>query len=213
MKEEDISPVLTLKERWIREFWETHRRGGVSAANAMLSRAYDDMATDELTDLYTPRAFRRVLAQILAPKMKRKYDEQHYPLGAVVFIDLDYFKRLNEMFGHAGGDEVLRVFGKKLKLQFRASDLIGRLGGDEFVIIADGLSVDMVHQRVESLKADLLEHHWRLERIDGGDQSPGSVLTFTSRVEEITDPEALDALIRKADIAVMKEKARRGQVE
>ncbi|MYM76260.1 diguanylate cyclase, partial [Duganella sp. FT134W] len=54
---------------------------------------------------------------------------------AVVFLDLDYFKHINDSLGHETGDRLLRVIGKRLRQAVRESDMVGRLGGDEFVVL------------------------------------------------------------------------------
>ena len=60
-----------------------------------------------------------------------------------LYIDLDGFTSVNDTFGHAAGDEVLRTVGARLTRLTRRSDLVGRLGGDEFVMLVDGFALDV----------------------------------------------------------------------
>jgi len=89
--------------------------------------------TDPLTGLPNYGAFQEALANI---NDNRNYSEAL----AVLFIDLDDFKRLNDRFGHQAGDEVLRGVGHRLRQSVRPYDVVARVGGDEFVIILTRLS-------------------------------------------------------------------------
>ncbi|HSP53845.1 MAG TPA: diguanylate cyclase, partial [Cryobacterium sp.] len=89
--------------------------------------------TDPLTSLPNYGAFQEALANI---NDHRDYSEAL----AVLFIDLDEFKRLNDRFGHQTGDEVLREFGRRLTHVVREHDVVARVGGDEFVVILTHLA-------------------------------------------------------------------------
>ncbi len=84
---------------------------------------------DKLTGL----ANRNALEEDLEREFRRALRYQH-PLAMLV-LDLDYFKRVNDTFGHLGGDEVLRVIGERLRIKLRETDVVGRYGGEEFVIL------------------------------------------------------------------------------
>jgi diguanylate cyclase (GGDEF)-like protein len=60
-----------------------------------------------------------------------------------IYIDLNGFKRINDTYGHAAGDEMLRQVGRRLRLAFRSTDFIGRWGGDEFVALVDPTFADV----------------------------------------------------------------------
>jgi diguanylate cyclase (GGDEF)-like protein len=89
--------------------------------------------TDPLTGLPNYGAFQEALANI---NEHRDYSEAL----AVLFIDLDSFKKLNDSYGHQAGDEILRVLGRRLSEVVRPHDVVARVGGDEFVIILTRLS-------------------------------------------------------------------------
>lgn len=94
---------------------------------------------DTLTGLLNRRAFDEVLDRSV-----RAADEKGSPL-VVLFIDLDGFKPINDNYGHAVGDDVLRTVAQRVSAAVRASDRVGRIGGDEFVVL-----VDFLRDRVEA---------------------------------------------------------------
>lgn len=91
---------------------------------------------DPLTGLYNRRAFERALDEVLA--VPRRSTDQI----ALCFIDLDHFKLINDVAGHAAGDALLRQVAGLIPLRVRAQDMVCRLGGDEFVLILRGCSGD-----------------------------------------------------------------------
>lgn len=89
---------------------------------------------DTLTNLPN----RRLLSNRLADEIVTS--KRHGTFGAVLFLDLDHFKNLNDSLGHAIGDELLIQIAERLKNQLREEDFVARLGGDEFVILLPDLS-------------------------------------------------------------------------
>jgi diguanylate cyclase (GGDEF)-like protein len=74
---------------------------------------------------------------------------------ALAFIDIDYFKRLNDTLGHPVGDEALKTVAETLSGCVRQTDVVGRLGGDEFAVLMPGVTGDMMHRRFDPIKVDL----------------------------------------------------------
>ena len=92
--------------------------------------------TDPLTGLLNRREFANRFALDLA-----RAERDGSPLS-VVLLDLDHFKKINDQFGHAAGDEVLRQVARLCLQCFRSIDSIGRLGGEEFAVLLPGASLD-----------------------------------------------------------------------
>src|SRR5205814_1459057 len=90
------------------------------------SEAKEQAAVDDLTGLATFRLLRDRLPQELARSARSRES------FAVMFLDLDNFKRLNNLFGHEAGNRVLAAVGRELQRAVRGTDLAARYGGDEF---------------------------------------------------------------------------------
>ncbi len=71
---------------------------------------------------------------------------------SVVFMDLDYFKRVNDTYGHEQGDELLKYLGRNLSKMIRQSDIIGRFAGDEFVAILPETEIDEAHLQMNRIQ-------------------------------------------------------------
>ncbi|MEO6102010.1 MAG: diguanylate cyclase [Pseudoxanthomonas sp.] len=89
---------------------------------------------DPLTGLANRRQFEDRLAIALGRSRRQGQSV------ALMYMDVDHFKQVNDGFGHAAGDEVLRVFGQRLAACVRSGDLVARLGGDEFVVLFEDLA-------------------------------------------------------------------------
>jgi len=85
--------------------------------------------TDALTDLINRRGFERELRRSLA------YVKRYGTVAALIYIDLDDFKHINDRYGHAAGDAVLKAVAMVLSRHVRASDMVARIGGDEFAML------------------------------------------------------------------------------
>jgi diguanylate cyclase (GGDEF)-like protein len=121
---------------------------------------------------------------------------------AVLFIDLDGFKDVNDSLGHGVGDQLLTAVTDRLSVTMRGSDSIGRLGGDEFVVLVDGSTMDAGPELVAERLLDVLRAPFELPGL------PGGPLTLTASIGIATGarPSASD-LLRDADIALYEAKA------
>jgi diguanylate cyclase (GGDEF)-like protein/PAS domain S-box-containing protein len=120
------------------------------------------------------------------------------PEIAVMFIDLDDFKTVNDSLGHAAGDEVLQEVGRRLKIAVRPTDTVARFGGDEFAVLLDGVagSEDAADAAARILRALDLP-----VEIDGKNVFPRASVGICLVGEDLETPEAED-LLRNADVAM-----------
>lgn len=146
---------------------------------------------DELTGIMNRRAFldRAESAISLANRSQTEL--------ALVYIDLDNFKTINDVYGHAKGDEVLKCFASVARGIVRKSDVIGRLGGEEFGMIVHGAGKEAVRQLIEKLLAEIRETQV---------EACGNQLQFTASVGvALVDGKArkgVDQLFAQADKAL-----------
>jgi diguanylate cyclase (GGDEF)-like protein len=145
---------------------------------------------DYLTRLPNRRGFSQ-LAEVLARQAQR----QRQPL-AVVLFDLDDFKGVNDRYGHAAGDALLRGAARLARAQVRASDVLARWGGEEFVVLLPACDRACAARRAETLRAALGAH----------DFSGIGRVTASFGVAEAAAGESVDALIQRADRALYRAK-------
>jgi len=151
---------------------------------------------DPLTGLMNRAALTEALRRSLALATRQKWSV------AVIFIDLDEFKAINDTLGHAAGDEVLRQIAQRLSGCMRESDLLGRLGGDEFIVVAEALH-DGPRNAIE-LTDKLLVQMRRPFTAEGREIRCGFSAGIAIYPGDGLSPEAL---IANADIAMYQAKA------
>lgn len=122
--------------------------------------------------------------------------------GAVLFIDLDSFKDVNDTYGHAAGDALLRAVAGRLSATLRGTDTAGRIGGDEFVVLVEGASIDGGPGKVAQRLLDVLRDPFGLEQL------PGVMLEVRASVGvAVVESGTPDDVLRGADMALYEAKA------
>ncbi len=110
-----------------------------------LGQALELALTDSLTGLYNQRYLLRHLRGLLTVSPDREV--------ALLMLDIDHFKQVNDRHGHAAGDRALRVVADTLRANTRVFDLVARYGGEEFVVVMPGASSDEALAAAERLRA------------------------------------------------------------
>ena len=170
--------------------------------NDRLRAEVDRLRAEALTDALTGLANRRSLDERLAAELSRA-NRYAQPLS-ILWIDVDDFKRINDTWGHAKGDEVLVWVGRFLRSQIRAHDIAGRLGGDEFAVVLPATD----RTGAEAL-ADRLRR--ALGAATGGGAHPISLSIGVGTLEAgaSTDGVNGDAMLRAADEDMYRQKGLR----
>ncbi len=153
---------------------------------------------DQLTGIMNRRGFEMELQHVL--ERASRYGEE----GAVIYIDLDHFKPINDQYGHAAGDAVLCKVANLLESSIRGTDYVARLGGDEFVVLLVNATREQSSRRAELIKQKLngAQVNWM-----------GHDITISASVGvRFYDRDHCDRnLLQEADQAMYEEKQRRHQ--
>ncbi len=157
---------------------------------SQLAIAYDKLLHairfDPLTELLSRRTFLGDVEQIL---IGQKGSTQS---NAMAYLDLDHFKRINDRFGHATGDEVLRVLGKAVEEQLCPNCIAGRLGGEEFGIFMPNCTLEIALAKAQNLVDDFRQ---QARIVDGNNVG----CTVSIGVAVSAQKDDLDQLLSEAD--------------
>jgi diguanylate cyclase (GGDEF)-like protein len=128
-------------------------------------------------------------------------DRRHHTTGALLFLDLDDFKNVNDTLGHGAGDLLLVAVAERLSGSLRGVDTIGRMGGDEFVVLVDGASKQEDPELVAQRLLDVLRQPFVL-----GDDVPPLSVNISIGIAT-GDRASAGELLRDADVALYRAKA------
>jgi diguanylate cyclase (GGDEF)-like protein len=159
-----------------------------------LSRVRMLSLTDELTGLANRRAFMRRLEDEVA-----RVQRYGFPLSFAL-MDLDHFKGINDEYGHAAGDEVLRVYSKNVLSVFRHHDMVARYGGEEFAVLLPNTDADGAIRALNKVRRRASETRW---------QSNGTISqvpSFSAGVSLFKPGESASAFLERADKALYRAK-------
>jgi diguanylate cyclase (GGDEF)-like protein len=148
---------------------------------------------DMLLPILNRRAFIREVSRFIA------FAERHGTPSSLLYFDLDNFKAVNDAYGHAAGDAVLRHFSELIASQIRDTDVLARIGGDEFAVILSHITLDQAKKKGISLSQNLRENppKWNGEEVK---------LSFSCGAYELHGGIDPDNAISHADKAMYAEK-------
>jgi diguanylate cyclase (GGDEF)-like protein len=171
------------------------RLATVEAINKALELEARELAGQAYTDPLTGALNRQGLRDAL---VKRLQSTGHYSDGlSVIFVDLDFFKRINDQHGHDVGDDVLRRFAALVRAHVRAADKLVRWGGEEFLLVCPETNAEQAALLAEKLRAAMQAETW-----------PNALaVTASFGVTEIQSGEDIGAAITRADGALYRAKA------
>ena len=145
---------------------------------------------DSLTGLFNRRAFFDLAAQI----------EQKHEKFSILMIDIDHFKAINDTYGHAVGDDVLRTVAQTIEATIRRSDVVGRIGGEEFSVFLPNTEVAGAQQLAETLRREIEKTQIEID---------GVLLKVTASIGVATkslEQETMQAIQQHADQAMYEAK-------
>lgn len=165
----------------------------IAELNARVRTLESLAKTDELTGLLNRRGFYDVVRREL------QTSSRHNETGVLAYIDLDEFKPINDKFGHAAGDEVLRAVGRQLGTNIRATDFAARLGGDEFAVLFVRAEHIPARERARAMLEELndLTVTWKRKKIQ---------VRASMGLANYTGETAFEELLAQSDRAMYREK-------
>jgi diguanylate cyclase (GGDEF)-like protein len=169
-------------------------RAQLARAQARIEALQAAAETDFLLDILNRRGFERELARSLS------FIKRYQASGALSVLDVDRLKPINDAFGHAAGDEVLKAIVAAISDQVRASDVIGRLGGDEFAVLLWNLSEIDARAKAAALEEaiDRLTFMFRDSQVTAGASAGVAILTAHSDIDRVLDEADRAMYVRKA---------------
>lgn len=148
---------------------------------------------DPLTQLPNRQGFDQKLKEEMA--RSQRYQQ---PLS-VALIDVDYFKRINDEFGHLAGDKVLKILAKEMKSQVRQSDYLARFGGEEFVLILPQTDLEQAEQALDKMRLHISQCPFNF-------QGKPVQITISSGIAQHYSDETPDLVLHRADKAMYQSK-------
>jgi diguanylate cyclase len=149
---------------------------------------------DELTGASNRRSIMRMLEEEIARSVRNGSP------CSIALIDLDWFKRINDAYGHPTGDEVLRTFSITMFANIRGVDRFGRYGGEEFLLVLPDMNTERAVRALDRLRAIIADLDWSAF-------SPGMKVTMSGGVATLHPNETSDTFLARADSALYAAKA------
>jgi diguanylate cyclase (GGDEF)-like protein len=169
-------------------------RSDLAAALKRIEELQAFADTDFLLGIPNRRGFEHELQRAVA------YIKRYRASGALILLDVDRLKPINDAFGHAAGDQVLKAIAETRSRQVRASDVVGRLGGDEFALLLWNLSETDARAKAAMLEGDIdqLTFVFGGQEVSAGASAGVAVLTVQSEAGRALEEADRAMYVRKA---------------
>ncbi len=166
----------------------------LAQARARIDELEASADTDFLLDIPNRRGFERELNRAVA------YIKRYHATAALIVLDVDRLKPINDAFGHAAGDQVLKAIVAVLLRHVRSSDVIGRLGGDEFALLLWNLSETDARAKAASLEqaVDRLSFVFRSRTVTAGASTGVAILGLHAEAGRALEEADSAMYVRKA---------------
>lgn len=191
--------ILTIGRCMFLGIFSSSLRQSLYNSGLKLKEAYkriEELAElDELTGSFNRRCIMRMLGDEIARTQRLKSP------CSIALIDLDWFKRINDVYGHPTGDEVLRTFAITVFANLRNIDRFGRYGGEEFLLVLPDTTNDGATRILERLRAIVADLDWNAF-------SPSMRVTISAGVATLKPDETADTFLARADNALYAAKER-----
>lgn len=189
--------MLDLTRTMIGKTQDAERR--LAEMGSQMASLQDDLAeaqavaeSDPLTGLANRRAFQSRLARAMA-----QATQEGTPLS-VAFCDIDYFKKINDNFGHDTGDRILKMVADALVDGAGEDAFVGRFGGEEFLVLFDGIMARRAAMRIDEIRDELSGRHL-VSKTTG---EPLGTVTFSAGIAQLQAGEGEGDMLRRADEAL-----------
>jgi diguanylate cyclase len=165
--------------------------------NWALGRAKHDAEQIAASDSLTGALSRRAILPLIERSVKRA--ARTGVASCVAMIDLDWFKTINDRFGHLAGDQVLRRMVELIREHSRESDVVGRFGGEEFVLLLQGANESAAARLVERIRGAVAAADW-------SDIGAGLKVSVSCGIASVLPTDSLDGVLARADKALYEAK-------
>ena len=157
-----------------------------------LEETEKEVLLDALTGLNNRKAFDRKIKELY-----EKYEKKE-GLFSVIMLDIDFFKKFNDQYGHHIGDEVLSIVGSNLRNNLKGKDFPARYGGEEFVILLPNTTLDNAYVLADQMRKELSKKRLKIKKTG---QIIGNI-TVSMGVSEIRERDTTMSVVERADAAL-----------
>lgn len=188
----EINSVITTNEKLQNELESA--RGGIAEQRRQIEELRNAVRIDALTQIPNRAAFDERLNEFL-----RRLDRTD-EVFSLLLLDIDFFKKVNDTYGHVNGDRILKGIAKKIKVNIRANDVPARYGGEEFAVILPNTKIDVAQTVAERMRQDIAKTNFKLDE-------KNIRVTISGGLTEGRKGMNTDEIISLADKALYKSKS------